>query len=182
MSILTLVQQCAPTLAGLKVGSLFSSKFHDLKQLQQTLAEQNAALNPKGIYIVFLRVFNGRALIYVYRKRQLAALLADEAVQQFLAQYGYDSTCIEGCLALLKNHLAQEDFPHEIGVFLGYPISDIIGFVENKGQNFKCLGCWKVYDNEVEAKKLFARFKKCTDVYCKKVVQGFDITRLTVAG
>ena len=71
-------------------------------------------------------------------------------------------------------------FPHEIGLFLGYPIDDVISFIENKGKNFKCCGCWKVYHDEDNAKKTFEKYKKCTNIYCKKYLQGSSLKRLTV--
>ena len=49
------------------------------------------------------------------------------------------------------------------------------------GQNCKCVGCWKVYCNECEAIKAFARFKKCTSVYVRLWNQGRSVRQLTVA-
>ena len=64
------------------------------------------------------------------------------------------------CLERLKSRLMHTDeFPHEIGIFLGYPLDDVKGFIDNAGQNSKCTGCWKVYCNECEAIKTFAKFK-----------------------
>ena len=37
------------------------------------------------------------------------------------------------------------DFPHEIGVFLGYPLEDVVGFIRHRGKCFTCCGCWKSY-------------------------------------
>lgn len=72
-------------------------------------------------------------------------------------------------------------FPHEIGVFLGYPIEDVIGFINNKGCNFKCCGYWKVYGDKEKAIKEFARYDKCRMIYTKLWNQGRSILKLTVA-
>ena len=72
------------------------------------------------------------------------------------------------------------DFPHEIGLFLSYPPEDVKGFLEHRP--CKCVGCWKVYENEEAAKKTFAKYKACTRVYCRQLASGIDIERLTVAG
>ena len=53
--------------------------------------------------------------------------------------------------------------------------------IKNAGQNCKCVGCWKVYCNECEAIKAFARFKKCTNVYVRLWNQGRSVRQLTVA-
>ena len=74
-------------------------------------------------------------------------------------------------------------FPHEIGVFLGYPLQDVIGFIENKGMNSKYTGLWKVYGDRDESMKMFAKFRKCTDVYGELWRSGRrSIMQLTVAG
>ena len=75
----------------------------------------------------------------------------------------------------------NSEFPHEIGLFLGYPLADVKGFIENKGRNCKCSGCWKVYEDEEKAQKLFIKYRKCTDIYCQKLKEGTSILRLTVA-
>ena len=75
----------------------------------------------------------------------------------------------------------SEDFPHEIGIFLGYPLGDVIGFIDNAGKNSRCTGCWKVYCNECEAMRTFARFDKCRAVYQKMWAKGRSIVQLTVA-
>ena len=46
------------------------------------------------------------------------------------------------------------EFPHEIGLFLGYPPEDVQGFLENR--LCKCVGCWKVYGDEQAAQNGFA--------------------------
>ena len=83
----------------------------------------------------------------------------------FGKKYGYENTEPEQCLALLKKRFeAAEAFPHEIGIFLDYPLGDVIGFIQNSGQNYKCSGCWKVYCNECEALKMFQKYHKCREV------------------
>lgn len=70
-----------------------------------------------------------RALVYVYRQEALAALLAQADVQAFLRAMGYGDTSPDGALAFLRQRLTESPcFPHEIGVFLGYPLSDVIAF------------------------------------------------------
>ena len=89
----------------------------------------------------------------------------------------------EALVHLIERLSELEDggFPHEIGIFLDYPLGDVIGFIENAGRNFKCSGCWKVYCNECEAVKLFAKYKKCRDVYVRLWQQGRSVMQLTVA-
>lgn len=60
---------------------------------------------------------------------------------------------------MIKKLREEPDFPHEIGLFLGYPLEDVKGFIENKADSSKCSGCWKVYGNEQKALKLFEKYE-----------------------
>ena len=55
------------------------------------------------------------------------------------------------------------------------------GFIENRAGGYKCVGYWKVYGDEQNAKKQFERYKKCTDLYCMQWENGKSVERLTVA-
>jgi len=95
------------------------------------------------------------------------------------AQERRRACCIENLQERLRS---SSDFPHEIGLFLGYPLEDVRGFIENAGQNCKCTGCWKVYCNECETVKLFMKYKKCKDIYTKLFEnRGRSVWELTVA-
>lgn len=81
---------------------------------------------------------------------------------------------------LIKKLREEPDFPHEIGLFLGYPLEDVKGFIENKADCSKCSGCWKVYGNEEKALKLFEKYQKCAGIYCAQWKKGMTIERLAV--
>ena len=121
-------------------------------------------------------------LLYVYRKKRLEQDLLKPGVMEFLRKYGYENTKTGDCLTRLKNRFDTTDcFPHEIGLFLDYPLPDVTGFIEQSGRNCKCCGVWKVYSNENETKALFDRFRKCTEVYRKVFARGRTLAQLTVA-
>lgn len=89
----------------------------------------------------------------------------------------------ERCILRLMERLRGGDrFPDEIGLFLGYPPEDVRGFIENKAAGCKCVGCWKVYGDAEAARAVFAKYKKCTDVYRARFAEGRSVERLTVAG
>ena len=65
-------------------------------------------------------------------------------------------------------------------MFLGYPLPDVIAYIRNGGRNCLCCGCWKVYSDEHGARRTFARFRKCREVYARLFAQGCPLSRLTV--
>lgn len=176
-----LIEHCSPTLASIKTASLFTVDFSSVSELKNAISYWNACFSDKGVMLIVLRKKDGRALIYVCRKSRLQSDLHEPGVARFLNAYGYSGTDADVAIQTLKARLEQsEEFPHEIGIFLGYPLGDVIGFIENAGQNCKCSGCWKVYCNECEAVKAFARYKKCKDVYMRLWKQGRSVRQLTV--
>lgn len=85
--------------------------------------------------------------------------------------------CLSEKLMLLKS---SKDFPHEIGLFLGYPYEDVKGFIDNKGECSKCIGCWKVYGDVSRAEDTFDRYKRCTSDYVSRFKEGMTLEELAV--
>ena len=111
-----------------------------------------------------------------------ASLFSYHAAQDPEDDVKHLNRIFRGAIERLRMRLASGDgFPHEIGLFLGYPVEDVLGFIENAGQNCKCCGCWKVYCNECEAVRTFARYKKCRDIYKRLWQEGRSVLQLTVA-
>ena len=178
-----LIRHCAPTLAGIKSASLFTCTYTSREHLLNNVRQMNKRLAGKGLRIIPLRFSDSKALIYIYRPKKLSVDLSISAAAQLLERNGYRTGSCEKCLVqLVKRLQQQEEFPHEIGLFLGYPPEDVCGFMENKACNCKCVGCWKVYGDEAAARKKFDQYRKCTRVYCDQWAKGKDIERLTVAG
>ncbi|MBR2132493.1 MAG: DUF3793 family protein [Oscillospiraceae bacterium] len=183
MSEEMIIRHCSPTLAGLKTGSLFSCACSSREELTQSLRRINRKLVPKGLRVIPLRIRGERALIYVYRLSDLKRDLNNQQARELLEENGYLSEKVEQCLMrLIRRVKMGEEFPHEIGLFLSYPPEDVNGFIHNKACKHKCVGCWKVYGDETAAQKTFARYEKCTRVYCSQWEKGRSIERLTVAG
>lgn len=181
MSSGMLIRHCAPTLAGIKTGNLFSCACPSQQDLRCDIRRLNQKLVPKGIRVIPLRCAKERALIYVYRPSHLGLDLSDQETRKLLRDAGYQSMRTEHCvLELIRRLNSREEFPHEIGLFLGYPPEDVQGFIQNKAENCKCVGCWKVYGDEKEAKKQFERYEKCTKSYRKQWEQGVSVEQLAV--
>lgn len=177
-----LIRHCAPTLAGIKTGNLFSCPYEALDELMRDIRALNRMLVPKGLRVLPLRYMGSRALIYVFRPRKLRADLSRAAANEILRELGYGGLGSDQCVRELIGRFKGADaFPHEIGLFLSYPPEDVRGFMENKARNFKCVGCWKVYGDEKNALKRFLRYEKCTRQYCKQWACGVTLSGLAVA-
>ena len=180
-----LVEQCATTLAGVKPASLFRYQGADKQQSREAAARWAKELAPYGITVRVLKYCpqTGACLIYLYRAGWLRSILSEPSNRAFLARQGYqtDQDC-PGLLRQLSRRLCLErEFPHEIGVFLGYPLEDVVGFIENRGRNYTCCGYWKCYGDPAAAQKCFERYRICTRIYKKRYASGTPIVQLVAA-
>ena len=176
-----LINHCAPTLASLKTANLFNYSFASEAELHAQLLRLNDMLAIKGVSLTVIRKTTSSALIYVYRKKKLARDLASKPAACILKKLGYDDLSPESAIAHLAKRINRTgEFPHEIGLFLGYPPGDVMGYIQNNGRNCKCSGCWKVYCDEYEARRTFARYAKCRRIYGRLWREGRSIRQLTV--
>lgn len=182
MSNQEILFHCAPTLANVKVGSLFSMKFDEKEEFMEKIAEKNDFFSHRGLLLVPLRWGDGTCLLYLLRLKKLGTILETPEIQAFLREFTYEDFSISGAIRCLKARLQEGDFPHEIGVFLGYPLEDIRGFILHQGKNCYHTGIWKVYHNPESAIKTFQQYKKCVRIYLERYASGFDMNRLTVVG
>ncbi len=179
-----LIETCSPTLAGMKPSNLISLPYASLAQARSDIREMNRIFVGKGIRAVPMNYRKGRVLLYLYRPAQLRSLLRSDAIRCFLQRYGYDCRNTERCIALLgrriRSRRSSEEFPHEIGIFLGYPLEDVVGFIDHRDQECKCVGPWKVYGDVARAEQTFRRYKRCTETYQHAFAQGWTLEKLTV--
>ena len=179
-----LVEQCAPTLAGVKPANLFRIGGMELKTIHGLVADWDRRLTPKGLRVTVLKECRktSACMIYVYREEWLSRILADAENQAFLERMGYQTEDGVGMLNLLSQRFClEQEYPHEIGVFLGYPLEDVVGFIENRGWNYTCCGLWKSYGDPVAAEACFARYRNCTSQYKRMYDLGISVIQLAVA-
>ncbi len=174
-----LVRHCSPTLMGLKTGSLFTCPVDFPMPLTDRLRRWNRLLGCKGLRVLPLRIGEKKALILVYRARQLQEDLTCPPVVRLLRECGYEHPGTAAAIARLRRRLAENaTFPHEIGLFLGYPPEDVRGFIEHRAQHFRYAGCWKVYGDEEAAKRRFLQYRQCTARCCRAYARGQSLEQL----
>ena len=177
-----LIRQGAPTLAGIKTGSLVPCPCEDREALLSDIRKLNRRLSPKGLYLLPIRFLAGQALLYLYRPAELRRVLRGAQASELLRQAGYGDESCEHCVARLACRFHEDkEFPHEVGLFLSYPPEDVKGFINHRAGGFKCAGLWKVYGDEEKARSLFEKYRKCTEIYCTLWQSGLKLEQLAVA-
>ena len=173
-----LVVYGASTLARMKTGSLFRIDKEEIPNGKECVHYFNQLCSPFGYKICILSENETSLLVYVYHARKLKSLLSCSYIQNFLSNYGYRADSTDTALKHLQNRLEnQTTFPHEIGIFLGYPIRDVQAFMVPCK---KCLliGYWKVYGNVKKSKKTFERFDCCRKTMETRIMQGESLQQI----
>lgn len=174
-----LALQCAPLLAGIKPSNLLTLRGH-------STAEVEAVFRGTDIRVQVLCVTRRQSVLLLYRETELLAYLGQPKVAEAMAAFGYPVPkleCIFERLAVrYQRYMAdRKTFPHELGLLLGYPVADVLGFVENDGQNYLYSGYWKVYENVQAAKDTFERYTQAKERMIHMVSAGTEI-RAILAG
>ena len=122
MSEETIVRQAAPTLAGIKTGSMFPYRFGNREELLEDIRAFNRIFVPRGMCLLLLRVMEKSALLYLYRPQSLERDLKNNISQELLQESGYNCCSGAACVRhLVERFRTEQDFPHEVGLFLSYP-------------------------------------------------------------
>ncbi len=175
---------CAPALAGLKPANLVACHWQKYPDLVSLVDIYNKNLNKLDIFFKIIYQCEQYALLLVYRQKQLSEIINSRQIKAILLGCGYPGTGeININLAYLRQRFkAKANFPHEIGLFLGYPLADFYGFARNRGQNYLLRGHWKVYANPQRARQLFDEYDRCCHAFSQKVDQGITIVDLCQKG
>lgn len=171
-----LALQCAPVIAGYKVSNL-------LNLCGGSQAQLTEILSGTGISNLLLSVKGERHTFLLYRRDLLEELVRQPGNRCYLKKSGLGGESLDEILSEIQTRyrdyiLERADFPHEIGVLLGYPVADVEGFVVNQGKNYLYSGYWKVYGNMSEAKKRFALFDQSRERLMKQLTVVRDIRLL----
>ena len=170
---LQIVLQCAPTIAGLKTSNLLIVPREQEDKVRFVLRHSGLL----GYRLVYDRK---RVIFLVFNKEMLMSYLSSKDVRAFLSEFGYRTDAFGYSLRNFQERYDsfvhdRKEFPHEIGVFLGYPLWDVKGFIENGGDGFVISGYWKVYDNAAETQKLFEKFDYVKDEMVRMISKGCSV-------
>lgn len=98
-------------------------------------------------------------LVYFYKKKLLKEILLEESISNYLISLNYrEYETVKEYLNVLKSKFIENNScPNEIGVFLGYPLNDVIDF-ECKNKECKLSGYWKCYNDIYASKNTFEKY------------------------
>ncbi len=110
--------------------------------------------------------------VLFYHPGLLQEVLRDKQAAVFLRSLGYrEELTVATALADLAARYAA-GCPHEIGLFLGIPLPDVLGFIRYGGKGALADGYWKVYHDPGRKQALFALFYEAKLEFIRLMLAG----------
>jgi hypothetical protein len=164
----------APVIMRLRCGSLFAIR-RDGDNIAAAWKEVGTSLlerhDVRAIELPSKRGGWNSVLLLAYDPPTLRDALSSDAAVGILCERRYGNCAdVDGCLRCLKERFGGE-FPHEIGLFLGYPPGDVRGFLRDNGKGAVATGYWKVYSNVREAKTKFRKFRSAERSVAREILR-----------
>lgn len=171
-----LALQCAPLLTRNKISNLFIVAKAEKNKVIKLFSK-----SPISIYVLYQT--ETKVTFLLYRREELVCYLQNARVKAFMLRLGYKEFGIESILRELKvkytSHMnLKEEFPHELGLILEYPVADVCAFIENQGKNSLYVGYWKVYSDLPVALTIFEKYDMAKEMLIRMVSQGFDMNQI----
>ena len=133
-----------------------------------------------GIELEELKSCPAPVLILCYRPCLVRRALNRRGARRVLAETGYGDAGrdLQGLLEKLGENCRSSRFPHEIGLFLGYPPRDVSLFMRRGGGGARLTGCWRAYHNVDRAARFFARCREVKDGAARLLGDGVDFAEV----
>lgn len=151
-----LVEILGPVLMGSKPAELLSFPKHE-KQLLRKIDNIEIHIGKcKRITYTLFKNKHGSIKILFYNRETLDESLREKKNMKFLKNLGYPKQYdFDKYLDIVVDKIGEGAIPHEIGVFLGYPLKDIIGFIGHPSLKLTKVNGWRVYgDPRLSDKRL----------------------------
>lgn len=168
--------QCSLVLSGIKSSNLLIYSNHCEGCISEEL---------KNTGTEHMKLYTGKndSVSIIFNREKLEKSLLYEENREFIKQYGYEDFSVNSVIEKLAGRYTEfkegrAEFPHEMGIVLGYPLEDVSGFIENNGKNYLYSGYWKVYKNAEEKIRLFKIYKDIKKYFVEQIENGRQIHQI----
>ena len=173
--ILALIKSTvAPTFSDLKLGTMMNLR--NAKRPLKDYWMKNKYISSEALSSDFYELKLGEdfILVYFFKSERLEKKLSQIKVKEFLNSYGYKSCITTGDYLNLLRDRFRETCPDEIGIFLGYPLKDVMDFKYRDKKACKCTGYWKCFNNEKSSLEAFKRFDEVKLIEMKNILKAHN--------
>ncbi|GAB6086411.1 DUF3793 family protein [Alkaliphilus crotonatoxidans] len=140
------VELLGPVLLGVKPAEILSFPQHNQRNME--IVEGVMALFSQSRQIQFINIHHHERCqkILFYNSSALIQTLTHKQNHKFLMELGYPQVfTLESYIAFLLQKMDGGRVPDEIGLFLGYPLKDVIGFMGHPALKLTKVDGWRFY-------------------------------------
>lgn len=175
-----IIRNAAPTIRKHKTSSLINFTNSNVNRNLNDLWEKhkNEVKDKLDVDYFELKKDKTSTLVLFFNIEKINLSIRDKSNMEFLKRFGYNETMDAAqCLSLLGKRF-QYMCPHEIGIFLGYPIEDVTSFVDFPNTKCKMVGYWKVYHDIESAEIIFTKYDEIKHAIVQSMMRGMKPTEL----
>ena len=119
----------------------------------------------------------GKRVLFINEK-SMEKVLVNKRCINFLKFVGYPADYqLNDYMDELVFRLQSEEFPHEIGVFLGYPLKDVLGFMGYGKNELVEVKNWRIYGDKEISYEVYNNFMRDKAIM-KEMIESMNINEL----
>ncbi|MBQ6632100.1 MAG: DUF3793 family protein [Romboutsia sp.] len=154
-----LIEILGPVILGSKPAEILNLSCKDNNKETKLNDIKSFFSNCSRLSYEIINIQDGGVRIVFINKDSLSKVLSNKKCLNFLKFVGYPSNYdLDKYINVLIDKLNTKDFPHEIGIFLGYPLKDVVGFMGYGKYKFCKTRYWRVYGDESISDNVYNQF------------------------
>lgn len=172
-----LTYNLATVIAKIKPASTLTLKNDEQNTLDLWNQFGSEVIKKIGLNYFVLRRKQDIATIMIYDEKVLWQYVNDYKNKKFLSNIGYSNLSnLNEYLSILLKRFNKYNCPHELGLFLGIPLDDVVDFMECSHKKCLCCGYWKVFNNYNKAVRIFENYDKLKNQTAENIINGKRIS------
>lgn len=135
---------------------------------------RNFISNATGLEYLVMRGSKTGVQVLFYDAKILSKAFEHSGASKILRDNGYNNLNLDAQLDRLSSIYRQGDMPHEIGLFLGYPVKDVEGFMKHHSKGTMISkGRWKIF-GDIEGSLKTMRLHRAAENFCRNTLAKQD--------
>jgi Protein of unknown function (DUF3793) len=166
-------------IAGIKPSVTIAINKNSGNTYKNWIIHGNEFLNKANLEFICLRENDTSLILLIFNRVILGKYIFQEENTNFLEGIGYKSNKdLDYYLDKLKIRYKQYNCPHELGIFLGIPVNDVIDFMECSSKKCLGLGYWKIYNNYDKAIDTFRKYDEVRNTTINEIISGIPLDKV----
>ena len=176
-----LIEVLGPVILGSKPAEILNLSSKDMNKESKLNDIKSFFSNCSKLSYKIINIPDGGIRLVFINKDALSITLNNKKCLNFLKFIGYPSNYdLDEYLNILIDKLNSDNFPHEIGIFLGYPLKDVVGFMGYGKYELVEVRNWRIYGDKEISYKVYDNFMRDKAIM-KEMIETMNISELRKA-